>query len=490
MHAKSCVSSALCIIDITCNPPYTCSESSVMLSFLNDALLCRIRSWGGEDIRCTEWSYMDKHRLSQEFYEHLTEKLLPFWVNLRDDENGGYYGYMDFDLAVDCRAVKGCILNSRILWFFANAYLLFTGEEVKSLGSARKNARFADLCLDNAKHAYEFMMQHCIDEQYGGVFWAVNYDGTTADDIKHTYNQAFAIYALSSYFDVTGDLDAYRQACSIMEVIEKNCTDAVGYLEAFTRNFTPVRNEKLSDNGIIADKTMNTLLHVLEAYTELLRVTKKYLAQINSESENYELFEGVRKRVFHKLCGIIEIIVNKIYNPLLRRQEVFFDHKYHSLIDLHSYGHDIEASWLAERALEVMDDVGCRIDMEPIIETLAECVLEKAYVNHSLLNECEKGENDTHRIWWVQAEAVVGFMNEGQKCLSTGELSSAEEFFDAACNIWDFIQEKQIDWRDGSEWFWSVDENFEPVSSKPMVDPWKCPYHNGRMCIEMIRRLG
>lgn len=433
---------------------------------------------------------MDNHRLSKEFYGHLTEKIMPFWTGLRDDEYGGYYGYVDYDLGVDKKAVKGCILNSRIMWFFANAYMLFGGDEVKALGSNQKNAGFADVCLDNAKHAYDFMTKYCLDAQYGGMLWAVNYDGSVADDIKHTYNQAFGIYALASYYDATGDRTAFDHAVELMDLIETRCTDDIGYLEAFNRDFTPADNDKLSENGVMAEKTMNTLLHVFEAYTELLRVSKKSMGKYGRETADYDMFSKISERVAGRLRFIINILVNRIYNPLLRRQEVFFDRKYKSILDLHSYGHDIETSWLADRGLDVLDELGCRLDLAPITEALAERIYERAYVNHSLMNECEKGVDNKNRVWWVQAETVLGFVNAGRKLEVKGELDSAQQFYDAACDVWNFIQEKMTDAREGSEWYWELDENLEPVPGRPIVEPWKCPYHNGRMCIEMIKRLG
>ena len=169
------------------------------------------------------------------------------------------------------------------------------------------------------------MKDKCIDRENGGVFWSLNYDGTPKDTTKHTYNQAFSIYALSTYYDASKDDEALRLAMELFELIESKCMDKVGYLEAFTREFVLEENDKLSENGVIADKTMNTLLHVLEAYTELYRVSKN---------------EKVKKR----LLWIMDLFETKIYNPVLKRQEVFFDANYNSIINLHSYGHDIETS--------------------------------------------------------------------------------------------------------------------------------------------------
>ena len=295
------------------------------------------------------------------------------------------------------------------------------------------------------------------------MFWSVTYDGKPLDTTKHTYNQAFAIYALSTYFDATGDTEALELAKSLQQIIETHCTDEYGYLEAFTRDFKPESNEKLSVNGVMAEKTMNTLLHVFEAYTELYRVTK-------------DPFTGDRLRF------MMDLFADKVYNKEKGRQEVFFDRTWNTLIDLYSYGHDIETSWLIDRGTEVLGDPAYREKLLPITGEIAENIYNTAYKNHSLMNECERGVDDTTRVWWVQAEAVVGFLNAWQK------KPEETKYLDAAKDIWGYIKEYVIDKREGSEWFWCVNADGSPIH-EPIVEPWKCPYHNGRMCMEVIRRL-
>ena len=383
----------------------------------------------------------------QEIEEHLKTRLIPFWESLKDQKYGGYYGWLGYDLKLDKEYEKGCILNSRILWFFSSAYELLKEKNLK----------------EDADYAYEFLKNYCIDREYGGVFWSVTYDGKPKDTTKHTYNQAFAIYALSSYYNATGCKDALDIVRGLQLIIEEKMTDEYGYLEAFTRDFRPESNEKLSENGVLAEKTMNTLLHVFEAYTEFYRVTK-------------DPFTGERLRF------MMDLFADKVYNRELKRQEVFFDRTWNSLIDLYSYGHDIETSWLMDRGLKVLADPAYTEKLAPITAEIAEAIYEKAYVNHSLMNEAEKGVDDTTRVWWIQAETVVGFINAWQK--KPGE----KKFLQAAEDVWEYIRKYLVDPREGSEWFWCVEADGTPIH-KPIVEPWKCPYHNGRMCMEVIRRM-
>lgn len=384
----------------------------------------------------------------EEIRNHLTDCIIPFWKKLRDDENGGYYGWVGYDLKVDKKAVKGCILNSRILWFFSNAYTMLKDPSL----------------LKEADHGFAFMKQYCMDRENGGIFWSIRYDGKPEDTTKHTYNQAFAIYALSSYYEASGKEEALDMAKELFHIIEGKCTDEIGYKEAFDKEFHEIENDKLSENGVIAEKTMNTLLHVFEAYTELYRVAKL-------------------PEVGERLHWIMETFAHKVYNPELHRQEVFFDKNMKSILDLHSYGHDIETAWLIDRGVEVLGDPKMEELLSPITRDLTAQIYKVAFNGHSLANECEKGVVNTHRIWWVQAETVIGFLNGYQKD------PSKKEYLEAAEAEWQFIKDYVIDKRSGSEWYWEVDENGNPYPDRPIVEPWKCPYHNGRMCMEVMKRL-
>ena len=380
-----------------------------------------------------------------EISHELTECIIPFWKSLRDDRNGGYIGLVDADLTRHPEADKGCILNSRILWFFSAAYRQ-TGDPA---------------LLDEADHAYAMLLK-MLDPENGGVFWSVHADGTVADATKHTYNQAFAIYALAEYYRAAGKEKALHLACGLFDVIEQKCRDEDGYLEAFTADWRPAGNEKLSENGVMAYRTMNTLLHLMEGYTGLYQASRD-------------------PKVKERLTEIVLLWEKRIYNRKLRRQEVFFDREYHSLIDLHSFGHDIETSWLMDHTLDVLEDEDLIRRIRPLLIEMAENTKEAAFGDHGFANECERGKVDEKRIWWVQAEALVGFLNLWKH---TGE----KRYLADAQSLWYYISNTIKDKRPGSEWYWFVDADGTP-SDKPLVEPWKCPYHNGRMALEAMRRL-
>ncbi len=393
--------------------------------------------------------------LVNELQLHLTQKILPFWQRLTDWDRGGWYGYVDKDLNVQKDAHKGCILNSRVLWTFATAY--------RVLGNAEY--------LDYARHALRFMTRF-EDVTRGGVYWSVTPDGFPLDRTKHTYCQAFAIYGLAAYMRAVGKADplygtARERAMRLFRVIEGPCSDEGGYGEAFEPDFVPVGNEKLSDNprlmerGEVAQRTMNTLLHVLEAYAELYRAVPD---------------EAVRQ------AGVkcLERFLYVMYNQPERRLEVFYDKEYRSLLDMQSYGHDIEASWLMWDAVETMIPEDERTPYRDMCMTLAQAACERAFTDHGMENEIVEGEVEHTRVWWVQAETVLGFMN-------AFDLTGDEVWKNRARQQWEYIENVIADPREGSEWYWSTDKNGVPTD-KPIVEEWKCPYHNGRMCLRLIEK--
>lgn len=383
------------------------------------------------------------------FYSHLENDLIPFWNRMEDKINGGYFGYADADGSPDPDSIKGGILNSRILWFYAAAYNLLKKPEL----------------LEKAQHAYNFLRDYFYDIRYGGVYWSVNADGSPGDTLKHTYNQSFAIYALSEFYMASGNREALHLAYDLYHMIENKCRDEDGYLEAFSREFYPVSNEELSENGVMAERTMNTLLHLLEAYTVLYQADGFYMVG-----------DSIRE--------ILRIFKFRIFNADKMICEVFFDKNYRSLIALESFGHDIEASWLIDRACQILGDEAYYKEMLPVIKQLAEGAYKNGIDqnNYAMNNESENGKVDNKKVWWVQAESVIGFYNAFQL------QPDKTEYLDMSNKVWEYIQNHIIDVNTG-EWVENVEADNSVKPGQALAHPWKCPYHNGRMCIEMIKRL-
>ena len=379
-----------------------------------------------------------------EIGDQMSRKILPYWQAMKDSEYGGYYGFMGEELALDRKADKGFILNSRILWTFSAAAL----------------EKDRDGLRPYADHAYAFLKEAFLDREHGGVYWSVTYDGKPADTTKHTYCQAFAVYGLAAYYRLTGNDEALGTAMDLFRLIESRCRDAAGYLEAQKADFTPESNEKLSENGVMASRTMNTLLHVLEAQAELYRAKP-----------------DAAVRAAGRMA--LERFLHVFYNPEKRRQEVFCDAEYRPLLDMQSYGHDIEGSWLIWDAAETMLPAEEREPWKRMCLDLLESATERAFTDHGLRYENVDGVNNETRAWWPQAEAMLGF--------EFGWRMTGDRAWLKRMRIqWDYIRRVVVDPREGSEWFNELEED---GSSRhlPMANEWKCPYHNGRMCLRLMK---
>lgn len=390
-------------------------------------------------------------QMSEAMLEHLENKLIPFWRGMRDDEKGGYYGQRDYSLELDEDAHKGAVYISRILWFFSNCYMLLGNDEL----------------LDDAEHAYEFIRDIMIDKENGGIYWSVMRDGGMCDISKHTYAQAFAVYALASYAKATGEKEPLELAMELFDTIESKCRDGERYHEALTDAFVPVVNIRLSENGVISKYTMNTVLHLAEAYAELFEVSGE-------------------ERVRARLVWLLEEYTGKLYNSEKRSLNVFFDENMNPMGNIRSYGHEIEASWLMDLAGVTVSSCDSTNAYVPLFDkcheisvALAEEVYEKA-IDGSGAFICDAVDDsaEADHTWWAQAEAVLGFSNA---YLSTLDI----KYLHAAYGVWDYIQDCFIDRREGGEWFNGVSPDGIPTEGC-IAGEWKCPYHNGRMCIKII----
>ncbi|MBX2877978.1 MAG: AGE family epimerase/isomerase [Saprospiraceae bacterium] len=393
---------------------------------------------------------MDVSLLQKEMRTEL-DHLLGWWSkHMVDRQHGGFYGRMDHDGRLYPFADKAIIMQSRILWTFAAA--------AKQTGEPAYQAM--------ATHAYDFINQRFIDQKYGGVYWMLDFQGEIVNDRKQIYAQAFAIYALAAYYQLTGFPEVLTQALSLFRHIEAHSYDPEydGYFEAFGRHWEPIADLRLSAKDANEAKTMNTHLHVLEAYSTLYLV-----------SQNQEVGTALKRLI----ASFMERFTDKETGHLL----LFFDERWTVKSKLVSYGHDIEASWLITEAISLFDEPNWQSSAKEWALMLARITAREGLDGDGGLNneQEEDGKTDTDKHWWPQAEAVIGFWN-------AWELSREDYFQGLAYDLWDFIQ-KEIKDVQGGEWVWGRRKDGSLLSAEDKAGPWKAPYHNGRMCIEMIRRL-
>ena len=422
---------------------------------------------------------VDAYKMKAEMQDVLKKNILHFWMTqMVDEEHGGFYGRMDHSGTLHPDAEKGAILNARILWSFSAAYRVLGNPEYLAM----------------ATRAKDYIIDHFIDPEYGGIYWSVDYKGQPLDTKKQFYAIGFAIYGLTEYARATGDREALDYALQLYDCIEEHAFDRVhnGYIEACTRAWGKIEDMRLSELDANYPKSQNTHLHIIEPYTNLLRCLKELHAQ---ESCDYVPVLGsvlpigitipveTIVAVETSLRNLIDIFTEKILNPETCHLDLFFEMDWtRGAGHLESYGHDIECSWLMHEAALVLGDKKVLAKVEPIVRKVAKASEKGLRPDGSLIHEAnlDTGHVDDDLHWWVQAENVVGWFNLYQHFGDTDALEKAER-------CWNYVKAQIIDWENG-EWFWSrhSDGVLNDVDDKAGF--WKCPYHNSRMCLEIIER--
>jgi len=374
--------------------------------------------------------------------------ILDYWSTYAVDEvRGGFFGKINNNNQIDHEAPKGAVLNARILWSFAAAH---------NLNAAHP--------LNLADRAYQYILDHFLDENFGGVYWTVDCNGHPLDTKKQVYALAFTIYAFSEYYQAKGDTEILKHAVAIYNDLVKYSYDEQygGYLEAFSRDWQEIDDLRLSDKDANEKKTMNTHLHVLEAFTNLYRVWPDADLRI-------------------KIQDLLSIFQKHIIDAVTSRMNLFFDEYWNPKSDTISYGHDIEASWLLLEAAEVISDEQKIAELKILAVNMADACLEGIDQDGGLWYEREPSAAKVikEKHWWVQAESMVGFFNAWQ-------LSGNTKYLGVSFQNWNFIQKSILDKLHG-EWFWGVKDDGCLMNNEDKIGLWKCPYHNSRACIMLIK---
>ncbi|MBL7698789.1 MAG: AGE family epimerase/isomerase [Chitinophagaceae bacterium] len=390
--------------------------------------------------------------LTQLQHEVETElgKILNFWITCSiDSRNGGFFGRIDEDNKVYSRAPKGSVLNARILWSFSAA------------GHLTKNPLYADI----ATRAYDYIIKYFIDNDYGGVYWTVNVGGEPLETKKQIYASAFAIYALSEYYRCSQNNAAKEHAINLYKTLMRHSHDSErsGFFEAFTREWQELGDQRLSAKDANEKKTTNTNLHVLEAFCNLFSIWPD-------------------EQLKEVIVELLSIFVSRIIDPHSGHLRLFFDPYWNHKPDVISYGHDIEASWLLQACAEIINDQKLVHTFRKKGISLADAAMRGLDSDGGLWYEFDLAKNAMvhEKHWWPQAEALVGFFNAWQ-------VTSDTRYLDACINTWKFICSYLLN--PSGEWYWGVLPGGTPMKGEDKVGIWKCPYHNSRACMELLKRL-
>lgn len=383
--------------------------------------------------------------------EQELENILDYWMKYAiDEKNGGFTGRIDDDGNVYDDAPKGSVLNSRILWAFSAAYHL------------TQNKKY----LPVAERAFQYLTEKFIDKEYGGVYWTVDYKGHPLGTKKQIYAISFSVYALSEFYKATKNERAKHFATSLYNDIIKYSYDKKngGYIEAFSRSWNELKILQLSAKDANERKSMNTHLHVLEAFANLYCIWPQPI---------------LKQQIIELVNIFAEHIISKKNGHLL----LFFDDEWNCKSQIISYGHDIEAAWLIEEATALLNDELLLLKIKNNSIALADAAQEGLDEDGGLWYEYDKTNQKLikEKHWWVQAEAMVGFFNAWQ-------ISNDEKYLNQSLQTWDFVKKYMLDKNKG-EWFWGLNENDSPMKNEDKVGIWKCPYHNSRACMEIMRRI-
>lgn len=378
------------------------------------------------------------------------DSILKYWSkHTIDNQNGGFIGQIDFNDHLIATAEKGSVLNARILWSFSASYQVTKNEEYKKL----------------ATRAFEFLSNYFYDTEFGGLFWSINADKTPKDTKNQIYALAFAIYGLTEYYTISKEEKALEMAINLYLQIQRHSYDSVngGYMEAFTREWKPIADLRLSEKDANEKKTMNTHLHIVEAYANLFKVWKD-------------------KKLQNVIIELLATIEQHFINTETGHLRLFFNEEWIEKPDVISYGHDIEAAWLLLQCAEISEDENLIASYKKYAIQMAEVTQEGLDTDGGLWYESDPKNNEliAEKHWWVQAEALIGFYNAYQ-------LTGEEKYLDIVLKNWDFTKQYILD-KENGEWFWGIYHDYSLIE-KDKAGFWKCPYHNSRACLELINRI-
>ena len=378
--------------------------------------------------------------------DELHNRIVPFWLALEDKENGGHYSSMNFDGAINRSERKSAVFVARLLWFLSEVHRVIGHPEAAAQAARTKR----------------FLLDRLEDQVSGGLFWSVTPQGQTLETEKHVYAQAFGIYALSACARAFADAEAAAAAQRIFRLVVERAFGAHGFTESFDRSWRETPNHRMSPVSHPAPRTMNTHLHALEALALMARLDA----------------DPAPRAV---LATLLRLVLDRFLSIDKTHSHSFLTERLVPLPGPISYGHDIEACWLIEAAADALADPRIKVEARTAVATLARATIAAGQMDDGsfILERQADGTLNSWRIWWVQAEALVGIVNEAERSGVPGDWERAER-------LWRYISAHMRD--PAGDWYYRVGPTGAPDRTMPKVEPWKDPYHQARACLELIER--
>ena len=384
--------------------------------------------------------------------DELTNNILPWWIEHDvDEEHGGFYGAVTNDNAPVPHATRFITLNARLVWTFSAAYRVMGNPEYKKM----------------ADRAYNYFIKYFWDDEYNAANNRVDEFGDPVSKQRYIYGEAFAIYGLSEYARAMGCNEALEYARKLVASLEKHVYDPVykGYFESCKPDWTHDPWTRGVNRLPTDEKTMNNHLHLIEAYTCLLRTDKSDFMQ-----------NKVREHLY--------VMLNKIVDHDIHHYFYFQARDWKPTTQEISFGHDIEGTWLMMETAEVLGEPEAMRYTKDTCMNMARACYEQGFRKEdgAMLSEYDPvtGHSSPFLYWWEQNEAVVGFLN-------AWEVTGEEKYLDASLKCFEFAREHFVDHENGG-WFARLSLDGKTVLSTDKVNDYTCPYHNSRMCMEIIER--
>ncbi|MEM9327981.1 MAG: AGE family epimerase/isomerase [Bacteroidota bacterium] len=412
----------------------------------------------------------------------LEEKMVSKWYPAAiDSAHGGYHASFDYQWRADSVQTKFIVTQPRHLWTLSKIALRYPDEP--------QFRAYAD-------HGFQFLRDVMYDHQYGGFFTHLTREGDIhgSDGAgKLIYGQAFVLFGLAAYADMSGAREALQMAQDQFRWIEAHAFDTVygGYYQFLSKDGLPKpieRRTNASNLDWLSYKDQNTSIHLLEAYAELYKIWPDSLLKERLQ----RLVSLIRDTVTTK-PGYMRLFFTRDWQPISFEDSV---RKYHAvdsltsyaIMDHLSYGHDIEAAYLmldAEDALGIKDPKTLQVAQQLVDHSIAHGIdrefgglIERGYY----FGDTVVVISGT-KTWWAQAEALNSL-----SLFSKLDVAGAERYADEFEGLWDYMKAQFLDWDQGGWYAQGLDQQPE-FKTAPKGHNWKTPYHTTRALLLCLDRL-